>query len=91
MAQKPTYVPTTYMNGQQGGFAILPIAAAALALHKGLETFKPFSRANKALQENVPDSKKDNIFYKIANKITGVGKSLGYGEKKKRRRHKKKK
>ncbi len=55
---------------------------AVAAVHKGLETFKPFSRANKALEENVPSSKKDNIFYKIGHKITSVGKSLGYREKK---------
>ena len=76
---------------QSGGFAIAPILAGAAAIHAGLEKVKPFSRLNKALEDNVPDSKKNNLLYKIAHAITGAGKSIGYGEKKKKKRRTKKK
>lgn len=80
-------------GAQAGGFAIAPIIAGAMAAHAGLEKYKPFSRLNQALEDNV--SNKDNIFYKIAHGITGVGKSLGYGPPppppKKRRKRKGKK
>jgi len=76
-------------KGQSGGFAIGPILAGAAAVHAGLEKVKPFSRLNKALEDHVPDSKKNNLLYKIAHTITGLGKSVGYGKKKKRRTKKK--
>lgn len=66
-----------YGTGQQGGIAFLPLAAAAYA---ALSKFQPFSKADKALSENVPNSKKGSIFYKIPKTITGVGKSLGFGQ-----------
>ena len=75
---------------QAGGFAIAPIIAGAAAIHAGLEKYKPFSKLNKALEDNVPDSKKNNLLYKIAHTITGAGKSVGYGKKKKKRTTKKK-
>jgi hypothetical protein len=67
---------------QAGGIPIPALVAGAAAAHKALETYKPFSRLNNVLRDNV--SNKNNILYKIADKITGVGKSLGYGPKKKR-------
>jgi len=75
---------------QAGGFAIAPIVAGAAAIHAGLEKYRPFSKLNKALEDNVPDSKKNNLLYKIAHAITGAGKSIGYGKKKKKRTTKKK-
>ena len=74
---------------QKGGFALAPIIAGAAAVHAGLEKLKPFSKLNKALEDHVPDSKKNNLLYKIAHTITGLGKSVGYGKKKKRRTKKK--
>jgi hypothetical protein len=76
---------------QKGGFALAPILAGAAAVHAGLEKVKPFSRLNKALEDHVPDSKKGNLLYKIAHTITGLGKSIGYGQKKKKRRTTRKK
>jgi hypothetical protein len=77
-------------NKKTGGFALAPIIAGASAVHVGLEKLKPFSRLNKALEDHVPDSKKNNLLYKIAHTITGLGKSVGYGKKKKKRTTKKK-
>ena len=65
---------------QAGGIPIPAIIAGAAAAHKALETYKPFSRLNNVLHDNV--SNKNNILYKIADKITGAGKSFGYGKKK---------
>ena len=77
-------------NKQIGGFALAPIIAGVSAVHAGLEKYKPFTKLTKALEDNVPDSKKNNLLYKIAHTITNAGKSIGYGKKKKRRVSRKK-
>ncbi len=68
-------------KSQSGDLALTPIIAANAALR----SVKPLSRLNNALEEHVKN--KNNIFYKIAHGITGVGKSIGYGKK----HHKRKK
>ncbi len=64
---------------QLGGFPLAPLIAGASALYTGLTKYQPFTKANKAQHENVPEKKKGNLAYKITDKITGVGKSLGIG------------
>jgi hypothetical protein len=60
---------------QEGGFAFLPAIAAAYA---GLKAVQPFSKAKRALEENV-DNKNSN-WYKIPHKIASIGTSLGFGD-----------
>ena len=61
----------------QSGGAILPAIAAVYA---GLKAVQPFSKAKKALEDNVGDSGKKSTGYKIAHKIASVGSSLGFGQ-----------
>ncbi len=66
-----------YQSGPQaGGFAVIPAIAAAYA---GLKTVQPFSKAKKALEENVPEKGKNKLGYKIAHKVASIGSSLGFG------------
>jgi hypothetical protein len=67
-----------YQSGPQaGGFAFLPAIAAAYA---GLKAVQPFSKAKRALEENVGDKGKSSLGYKIAHKVASVGTSLGFGQ-----------
>ena len=61
----------------QSGGAILPAIAAVYA---GLKAVQPFSKAKKALEDNVGDSGKKSTGYNIAHKIAAVGSSLGFGD-----------
>ena len=61
--------------GQNGGFPIIPALAAAYA---GLKSVQPFTKANAVLRDNFGEHK-NSIGYKIADKVTGIGKSLGIG------------
>ena len=62
---------------QSGGFAVLPAIAAVYA---GLKTVQPFSKAKKALEENVGEKGKASLGYKIAHKVSSIGSSLGFGQ-----------
>lgn len=66
-----------YQSGPQAGGAILPAIAA---LYAGLKAVQPFSKAKKALEENVGESGKNKGIYKVAHKIASVGSSLGFGQ-----------
>ena len=59
---------------QSGGFAFIPAIAAAYA---GLKAVQLFSKAKKALEENVDN--KGYMGYKVAHKIASIGSSLGFG------------
>jgi len=66
-----------YQSGPQaGGFAFIPAIAAAYA---GLKAVQPFSKAKKALEENVGEKDKNHMAYKIAHKVSSIGSSLGFG------------
>ena len=62
---------------QSGGFAFIPAIAAAYA---GLKAVQPFSKAKKALEENVGEKDKTHLAYKIAHKVSSIGSSLGFGQ-----------
>jgi len=76
---RPSYQIVKSQQQQVGGFALAPLIAGATAAYAGLTKYQPFSKANRALEDNIPESKKGNLAYKIAHTITGVGKSLGIG------------
>ena len=81
----------TVMEAQAGGFALAPILAAGAAIHAGLFKFQPFSKAKRALENNVGSKGKDSMAYKVGHKIASIGSSIGYGapkKKKKSRKHK---
>ena len=76
---RPSYQIVKSQQQQVGGFALAPLIAGATAAYAGLTKYQPFSKANRALEDNIPESKKGNLAYKIAHTVTGVGKSLGIG------------
>ena len=85
-----TYTPgvlhkTLVLSKQAGGNPIAIISAIDALRRK----IKPFTRLQKVLEDNVKN--KNSTVYKVAHKVTDVGKSAGYGKakKKKQRKHKK--
>ena len=81
----------TVREAQAGGFALAPILAAGAAIHAGLSKFQPFSKAKRALEDNIGSQGKDSMAYKVGHKIASIGSSIGYGapkRKKKSRKHK---
>ena len=81
----------TVREAQAGGFALAPILAAGAAIHAGLSKFQPFSKAKRALEDNVGSQGKDSMAYKVGHKIASIGSSIGYDapkKKKKSRKHK---
>ena len=80
----------TVMEAQASGFALAPIIAAGAAIYAGLSKFQPFSKAKRALEDNIGQGK-DSMAYKVGHKIASIGSSIGYGAKKKKaksRKHK---
>ena len=56
---RPSYkVLKSQQQQQVGGFALAPLIAGATTAYAGLTKYQPFSKANRALNENVPESKK---------------------------------
>ncbi len=77
-----------YQSANQNGGAILPAIAAVYA---GLKAVQPFSKAKKALEENVGENAKKSLWYRVPHRIVSVPASAGFGEKKRHRKRKAKK
>lgn len=81
-----------HASHQAGGFSFAPIIAAGTAAYNLLKQYKPFTKANDALETHISDAHKNTRAYKVAHGITSFGKSLGLGPpppKRKRKSHKK--
>jgi hypothetical protein len=83
-----TYTPgvlhkTPVLSKQAGGNPIAIISAIDALGRK----IKPFTRLQKVLEDNVKN--KNSTVYKVAHKVSEVGKSAGYGGKAKKKTHRK--
>lgn len=68
----------------QEGDTIIPTIAA---IYAGLKAVQPFSKAKKALEENVGEKGKSSGIYKAAHKVASIGTSLGFSQPARKQRH----